>query len=444
LILTNPVGGVELGTLSTAELTIHDSPGTLRFSTTSYTVNESGAIATITVNRVGGAEGTVTVKYATGNKTAIAPGDYTAETGTLTFDDGETSQSFDIQIVGDSVFEPNETLTLALLTPTGGARLGVPRIATLTIVNDDDLMSPGTIVVGAGNSGVVKLLDGKSGIAKATIQAFPVGFKAGVRVATGDVNGDGTADIIAAPGANGSMAVRVFNGTNGTILSQFDHGLPLAGGVHVAAGDLDGDDNAEIIVGAGAGASPHVKVFDGATRTELRDFEPFPGTTHGVTLAVGDVSGDTSSEIIIGAGAGGPGTVKIYDWQTSAIVNTINAFTGLTGGVTVTTRAVAGNKDEIIVAAGAGGGPHVKVFNGATGAEIPTLLPPIYAATFRGGVTIAVGDVDGDGILELVTGSGPGASQKVKIFHVATGQVLKQYSPYGALATNGTFVAVAK
>jgi len=449
LILSDPGGGTNLGDLSTAELTIHDPAGTLQFATSAYTVNEDGitGTATITVNRVGGAEGVVQVTYATANKTAIAPSDYSAEIGTLRFEDGETTQTFNIQIQRDTVFEPNETLTLTLSTPTGGARLGVPRTATLTIVNDDDLMTPGSIVVGAGNSGVVKVLDGMTGIAKATIQAFPVGYRAGVRVATGDVNGDGTADIIAAPGPNGSTTIQVYDGTNGKLfpsLVNFEHGLPPSGGVHVAAGDLNNDGKAEIIVGAGGGASPHVKVFDGFTRTQIRDIDAFPGASHGLTLAIGDVSGDTRPEIIVGAGTGGPGTVKIYDWGTDQFVNTISAFTGLTGGVMVATREVAGGKAEIIVAPGPGGAPLVKFFNGSTGTEVPKLLPNIYGSTFRGGVTVATGDIDGDGSMELITASASGIWQMLKIFDVATGQVRFQYSPFGAISTNGMFVAVAK
>lgn len=450
LILSNPNGGVELGDLSTAELTIHDPPGTLQFATSAYSVNEDDitGLATITVRRLGGAEGAVTVRYATVNKTAVAPSDYAAETGSVTFEDGETTKTFDIKIERDTVFETNEVLTLTLSNPSVGARLGALRTATLTILNDDDLMTPGSIVAGAGNSGVVKVLDGKTGAIKATIQAFQLGYKAGVRVATGDVNGDGTADIIAAPGPNGSDTVRVFDGTTGTKftgnLGEFAHELPLTAGVYVAAGDLNGDGKAEIIVGPGGGAGPLVKVFDGETRTFLRDIDAFSGANHGVTLAVGDVSGDTRPEIIIGAGPGGPGSFKVYDWASDSLGNAISAFAGVTGGVTVATRAVAGGKDEIIVASGSGGAPIVKRFNGSTGSEIPSLIPAPYAPTFRGGVTVAAGDIDGDGILELITGAGPGPTQKLKVFDFATGQLLKQYAPFGTAATNGVFVAVAK
>jgi hypothetical protein len=75
----------------------------------------------------------VTVDYATSNGTASAATDYTAASGTLTFNQGETAKSFSIPIVSDSVFEGDETVNLTLSNPTGGAVLGTTKTATLLI-----------------------------------------------------------------------------------------------------------------------------------------------------------------------------------------------------------------------------------------------------------------------------------------------------------------------
>jgi hypothetical protein len=107
--------------------------GTLQFSAPTYTATEGGAGATITVTRTGGGNGTFTVHYATSNGTAHAGTDYTATSGTLTFNPGVTSKTFTIPILNDGVADGNETVNLTLSGPTGGAALGSPSAAVLTI-----------------------------------------------------------------------------------------------------------------------------------------------------------------------------------------------------------------------------------------------------------------------------------------------------------------------
>ena len=110
-----------------------DSSGKLQFSSQTYSATEDAGSIDITVSRVDGATGTVTVDYATSSGTATAGSDYTAASGTLTFLQGETSKTFSIPITLDNVFEPDETVNLTLSNPTGGVTLGTPATATLTI-----------------------------------------------------------------------------------------------------------------------------------------------------------------------------------------------------------------------------------------------------------------------------------------------------------------------
>ncbi|QEH31554.1 Calx-beta domain protein [Aquisphaera giovannonii] len=140
LTLSSASGGATLGTPSAAVLTIVDDDvaGTLQFSSSSYSLAEGGGAATITVTRSGGSAGGVTVHYATADGTATAGSDYTAASGTLAFAAGETSKTFTVAVLDDHVTEGNETVTLTLSSPTGGATLGGPSAATLTILDDDD------------------------------------------------------------------------------------------------------------------------------------------------------------------------------------------------------------------------------------------------------------------------------------------------------------------
>jgi Calx-beta domain len=143
------VSGALPGSPGAAVLTILDHPGTLQFSAPAYSVHENTGAATITVTRAGGAGGTVAVDFATADGTANAPADYLATAGTLTFPAGSAAgRSFTVPILFDLLTEGNETVRLSLGGPTGGAALGSPGTALLTIL--DTLVPPRENVDPAG------------------------------------------------------------------------------------------------------------------------------------------------------------------------------------------------------------------------------------------------------------------------------------------------------
>ncbi|MBI2877535.1 MAG: SBBP repeat-containing protein [Candidatus Tectomicrobia bacterium] len=112
---------------------VDTNPGTLQFSAVAYSAYENGS-AVITVTRRNGRDGEVTVDFATSDGTAIGGSDYTPTSGTLTFANGETSKSFTIPIIANTMLEGNETVNLTLSNVRGGATLGVWNTAELTII----------------------------------------------------------------------------------------------------------------------------------------------------------------------------------------------------------------------------------------------------------------------------------------------------------------------
>ncbi|MBE9178060.1 hypothetical protein IQ268_05605 [Oculatella sp. LEGE 06141] len=116
------------------------TPGTgaLSFSHSAYRLSEGGGSAVITVTRTGSSTGVVTVNYATSNNTATAGQDYTAVSGTLTFNAGEISKTFAVPVTSDSLFESAEVIRLSLSSPGNGGTLGSRTTALLTIANDDN------------------------------------------------------------------------------------------------------------------------------------------------------------------------------------------------------------------------------------------------------------------------------------------------------------------
>ncbi len=112
--------------------------GSFRFTTGSYKVNEDEGSVTINLVRYGGNTGVVTVEYATEDGTANSGDDYDAESGRVTFGDGKTTATFTVTVHDDNEVEGNEMIILKLSDPTGGAQLGSPILATLTIVDNDE------------------------------------------------------------------------------------------------------------------------------------------------------------------------------------------------------------------------------------------------------------------------------------------------------------------
>ncbi len=146
----NPLGGTGAGNGNftagdTYTVNAAPSAGTIQFGQPTYSTGESGA-ATITVTRSGGTSGAVTVDYtisdgtATGGSTCTGTGnpDFTVSgVGTVTFASGSDRATFNVPICADSIAEGDESFTIQLSNPTGGAALGTTTTATVTIIDDD-------------------------------------------------------------------------------------------------------------------------------------------------------------------------------------------------------------------------------------------------------------------------------------------------------------------
>ncbi len=269
---------------------------------------------------------------------------------------------------------------------------------------------------GTGTSPSVRVID--AGGTDTTFQPYDPAFLGGVRVALGDVTGDGVLDIITAAGPGGGPHVRVWNGTDLTEVGGFFAYSPaFSGGVYVAAGDVTGDGKADIITGAGPGGGPHVRVWDGATFAEVGGFFAYdPAFPGGVRVTAGDVTGDGVADIITAAGPGGGPHVRVWNGATFAEVGGFFAYDpAFAGGVFVAAGDITGDgKAEIVTGAGPGGGPHVRVWNGATFAEVGGFFA--YDPSFGGGVVVGLSDLDRDGLNEIITAPGPGAPAQVRIW----------------------------
>jgi hypothetical protein len=294
----------------------------------------------------------------------------------------------------------------------------------------------------AGGGPHVKEFDAKTHAEVTEFFAYDPTFTGGVRVAVGDVNGDGVPDIVTAAGPGGGPHVKVFSGKDGSLLrSFFAYDPTFAGGVFVAAGDVNGDGYADIITGAGPGGGPHVKVFSGKDGSVLDTFFAYAATfTGGVTVAAGDVDGDGRAEIITGAGPGGGPHVRVFNGTTGAAIAGFFAYdAGFTGGVSVAAGDVNGDgMAEIITGTGAGTGPSVRVFNATTGAKLQDFTA--FAPGFTGGVRLGVTDFNADGRPDIVASTGPGIAPDVRVFDGSSLTILDDLTPYDPAFLGGVFV----
>ncbi len=291
-----------------------------------------------------------------------------------------------------------------------------------------------------------------SGATPTTLTALPVGVSGGQRsfITFGfhvTVNPSRAQELYAV-GADvgGGPHVKVFNADGSLRFSFYAYDLAFTGGVRVATADLDGDGVEDVVTAPGPGGGPHVKVFDGRDGHLVREWMAYdPAFTGGVYVAAKPIEvGQPDTEIITGAGAGGGPHVKVFhSGRTGELFREWMAYDpAFRGGVTVAVGDV--NNDgfpDVVTGAGPSGGPHVKAVSGRDGG----LILSFYAFDPRstGGVNVAAGDVNGDGFADIIAGAGAGGGPHVKVFDGRSGGIMQSFYAFDPRVTGGVRVAVA-
>ena len=463
--------GTPLGTigggLSLADVTVGPpvaGPGTISFSAATATFLDSRAPVAVTVTRSGGTATPATVNFATADGTALANADYAPTSGTLTFAPGQTTQTIFLSLPGGpAAVSAAKTFGLTLSAP-GGATLGATPTVTVTVPAVTATQSPATrfFATGAGQGGTpqVNVYNAVTGASLFNFTPFESTFTGGVTVATGDVNGDGTDDIVVGTGVGGGPRVVVIDGaTRGTIANFFAYEPSFTGGVNVATGDVDGDGFADVLIGSGVGGGPRVRVLSGdgitsAAQVTIADFFAYESSFRGgVNVGSGQITGGKYADVIAGAGFGGAPRVRLFAGDVfndskaplpDAPVSVADYFaydSSFRNGVNVASGDVNGDgRADVVTGAGVGGGPDVRVFSGTSSTASTAFFA--YENTFRGGVRVATTDLGGDGFVEIVTGGGPGRAPLVKVFNArpATPTESLSFNAYDAAFTGGVFV----
>jgi hypothetical protein len=225
------------------------------------------------------------------------------------------------------------------------------------------------------------------------------------------------------------ISVRDSAGTEVDTLTVFDSGF--TGGVRTASGDFNGDGVLDYAVGTGPGVVTQVKVLDGKTHAVLFTAQPFESAfTGGVYLAAGDITGDGVPELVVTPDQGGGPVVVVYRGTSIAAGQSADAaqlirFLGIDdpnfrGGA----RAAVGDMNgdglgEIIVSAGFLGGPRITIWDGrsiVSGQPAQSANFFAFEDTLRNGAFLAAGDFTGDGKADVAFGGGPGGGPRVRVF----------------------------
>jgi peptidylprolyl isomerase len=282
--------------------------------------------------------------------------------------------------------------------------------------------------IGRQSTPLVRLVDSDTGAVQAQVLAFEAGFKGGARVAMGDLDGDGTPEVLAASGPGRAGEIRAFRqqtagGT--TTLTELvayrtlPFGPRYTGGVEIACGDVDGDGREDIVTSMSRGGGV-VHVFrsvaaaDPVENVPYRALTAFGGTFNGgASVAVADLgtfaagqlvdanTPDNKVEILVSSGPGMRAAVVAYDVSaTPRVLGRIEPVTGL-GGFSVTSGRADGDAiDDIVISMGRGGGGVTEVFSGRDAvAGVATRLARFqaFSGLARPNAPIYTAAVDGDG-----------------------------------------------
>jgi large repetitive protein len=250
---------------------------------------------------------------------------------------------------------------------------------------------------------------------------FPFGaFSGGVRVAVGDVNGDGTKDVIVAQGPGGNGLVKVYNGKTFGLMRQFtafpnSAALQRHIGVFVASADVNHNGYADIIVGADAGWLPFMRIYDGTSGGLVKQLVAFGSSFRGGVRVAAGVNSAGVCDIVAASGSG-YFLVSQFNAATYQQLSHFNPYLGQPNkqGMYVTMGTVDANGAvDLIISTGSGTPAQARLFNAVSNKYVGQVFRD---PSITSGIPVAAYDTNGDGIDELLIGRGPGAPAVVDVW----------------------------
>jgi hypothetical protein len=271
---------------------------------------------------------------------------------------------------------------------------GVVRSTTADV--DHDGVPDTVAVTGPGTPIRVAVVSGRDNTSYlvAPFDPFTGDFSGGGYVAAADLDGDGRADFVVTPDQGGGPRVSVFSrNPDGSLTTRanffaFEDDPNFRGGARAAFGDINKDGTPDVVVAAGFGGGPRTVIFKGqsvlagAPVKLVNDFYAFPGSDavtlrNGSFVAAGDVDGDGYADLVFGGGPGGAPRVFVLSGALVSAGNVDGAYAAPVanffvagngadrGGARVAvTNADGDGKADVAVGSGAGSPSRVRLYAG--------------------------------------------------------------------------------
>jgi len=248
------------------------------------------------------------------------------------------------------------------------------------------------------NGSFIRVFDAKGNSQRNGFFLYENEFRGGNVISKEDINKDNKYEIIVADASK----ITIYDENKNVLNTFYPYGTKYTSGINYDLADLDGDGNKEIITGTLRGYAPLVKIFDNKGKVINSGFYAYAKSfTSGVNVAVCDFKGNGEKSIVTGAGYMGGSSVKIFNTNGKLLGAAYAYAKTFKGGVYVACGDINGdNKDEIITGAGYSGTPQVRIFDNKFKDVGKSFWA--YEQTSKNGVRVFANDIDGDGIDEIL------------------------------------------